>query len=51
MSKTISKTVRFDPITFLKVQKAASSLEVCTSVYIRDIVLNSVAIVDQDGCT
>lgn len=46
MSKTISKTVRFDPITFLKVRKAADDLGVCTSVFIREIVSSRVALVE-----
>lgn len=49
MNKTTSKTVRFDPLTFLKVQKAATNLGVCTSEYIRDVVTTSVALIDVEG--
>lgn len=49
MAKTISKTVRFDPITFLKVRKAAEDLGVCTSEYIRDIITTNVALVNVEG--
>lgn len=49
MTKSVSKTVRFDPITFLKVRKAAKDLGVCTSVYIHDLVLGSVALIDLEG--
>ena len=51
MTKTISKTVRFDPLTFRRVQKAAVKVGVCTSEYIRDLVTSSVAFVDiEDPC-
>ena len=48
---TTSKTVRFDPITFLKVQKAAEKLSVCTSEYIRELVTTSVALVNIEDHT
>ena len=48
MSKTVSKTVRFDPITFLQVSRAASKLGVCTSEYIRDIVITAAAHIDTE---
>ena len=48
MSKTVSKTVRFDPITFLQVSRAASKLGVCTSEYIRDVVITASAHLDTE---
>jgi len=43
------KTVRFDPITYLKIIKAAGDLGITTSDYIREVVTTSVALVDIEG--
>jgi hypothetical protein len=48
---TRSKTVRFDPITFLQVERAASDLKVTTSDYIRNVVVEKVALIDVGGMT
>ena len=49
MSKTVSKTVRFDPLAFRKISRAASDLGVCTSEYIRDIVVQASAHIDPEA--
>ena len=45
MTRTLThlKTVRFDPITYLKIHVAADMLGVTSSVYIRELVTNAVA--------
>ena len=48
---TRSKTVRFDPLVFLQVERAASDLKVTTSDYIRNVVVEKVALVDVGGMT
>lgn len=48
---TRSKTIRFDPLVFLQVERAASDLKVTTSDYIRNVVVEKVALVDVGGMT
>lgn len=48
---TRSKTIRFDPLVFLQVERAACDLKVTTSDYIRTVVVEKVALVDVGGMT
>lgn len=46
-----SKTIRFDPITYLQVEVAAGDLGVTTSDFIRNVVTAEVGLIDVGGMT